>query len=468
MKIIKFYNRKKELELLERVKKPFFCIVYGRRRVGKTTLTLHFLKKKDFIYFFVNPKKTETLLLREYTETLRNKVGIREYTRPKNWDEFFKLIFENYKGFVVFDEFQWFTEINEEIPFILQKYWDIYKSPNVIIIGSVVGVIKKMFVQQGSPLFKRADITIKLQPFNISTVFNILENLGIKSLEEKFRFFLLFGGVPYYYHFIEKYRVRSVEEAINLLVLDENAPLRNEVEEIMIESFKREYKTYLSILFAIAEGKTKLEEIASYSNIKPTSLMPYIYDLMDLLEVIYKQPVGFKKKNVYEIKDFFHRFWLSYIYKYYNLREVEKQVLQEIIKKDLNNFFGKNFEILVRSIVKEYFPTRFEKVIKYLGYTRKKEKRQTFDVDVLALNEKTKKILFAECKWQSKVNAEKVCRELAENSNHVQWHNNKRKECFAIFAKSFSKKINNFKGKKVYCFDLKDLERALKHKPKKT
>jgi len=53
--------------------------------------------------------------------------------------------------------------------------------------------------------------------------------------------------------------------------------------------------------------------------------------------------------------------------------------------------------------------------------------------------------------------------ELVEKAKYVQWQNKeKRKESYAIFAKSFTKKINEFEGRKVYCFDLKGLERLLK------
>ncbi|MBI2632615.1 hypothetical protein HYW75_06425 [Candidatus Pacearchaeota archaeon] len=44
--------------------------------------------------------------------------------------------------------------------------------------------------------------------------------------------------------------------------------------------------------------------------------------------------------------------------------------------------------------------------------------------------------------------------------------NNKKKDSYAVFAKSFSKKVKEFEGKKVYCFDLKDLEKVLKEKRK--
>jgi len=103
MNIIKFYDREKELELLEKPK-PIVAIIYGRR-VGKTTLALKFCENKDFLYFFVNPKKTQALLIEEYFELLKNKISLEEYIRPKNWEEFFKILFEKYKGIVVFDEF---------------------------------------------------------------------------------------------------------------------------------------------------------------------------------------------------------------------------------------------------------------------------------------------------------------------------------------------------------------------------
>ncbi len=458
MNIIKFYNREKELELLERVEKPFFAIIYGRRRIGKTTLALKFVQDKDFIYFFVNPKKPENLLLEEFTGILKEKLNLPEYVRPTNWEEFFELLFKNYNGYVIFDEFQWFLEINKEVPFILQKYWDIHKGVSIILTGSIIGMIKKLFIEENSPLFKRADITINLREFDIKTVFEILNDIGIKNLEEKFEFYLLFGGVPYYYHLLKKYRINTIDDAIKILVLDENAHLRNEVEEVMIEAFKREYKTYLAILYAIAEGKTKLAEIASCAGIKTTSLMPYIYDLMNLLGIIEKQRTGLGKKHIYLVKDKFHNFWLRYIYKY--SCTLDKEKLFEKIKADINNFFGWSFEVTVRENITKIFPY-FKTYIKYYGHFRKRGKREVFDIDILAYDSQTKGILFAECKWQERVNAKKIAKELAEKAQYVRWHNNERNESFAIFAKNFNKKIDEFDGKKVYCFDLKDLERFI-------
>ena len=59
------------------------------------------------------------------------------------------------------------------------------------------------------------------------------------------------------------------------------------------------------------------------------------------------------------------------------------------------------------------------------------------------------------------VNPEKICRELEEKSRYIRWYNDERKEYLAVFAKSFKEKIDEFKDKRVYCIDLKDIEKKL-------
>ncbi len=104
--------------------------------------------------------------------------------------------------------------------------------------------------------------------------------------------------------------------------------------------------------------------------------------------------------------------------------------------------------------------------IKYLsnwwGHTRANEgKRETIEIDLLAANNSTKDIIFVECKWQDEVNAQQIAKELHEKTKHVKWHNSERKEILIIFAKKFAKRINEFEGKEVKCYDLTDIEKIL-------
>jgi len=80
-------------------------------------------------------------------------------------------------------------------------------------------------------------------------------------------------------------------------------------------------------------------------------------------------------------------------------------------------------------------------------------------MDLVALNDSTKEIIFVECKWKDKVNAEKIREDLKEKSKFVEWNNEKRKEFYCIIAKSFKKKT---KIADVLLFDLRDMEKAFK------
>jgi AAA+ ATPase superfamily predicted ATPase len=82
------------------------------------------------------------------------------------------------------------------------------------------------------------------------------------------------------------------------------------------------------------------------------------------------------------------------------------------------------------------------------------------EIDLIALNEQAKQILFAECKWRDKVDAAKVLEELKEKSQFVRWQNDKRKEYYAVFAKSVKEKI---KEPNIFLFELKDLENFPRH-----
>ena len=84
------------------------------------------------------------------------------------------------------------------------------------------------------------------------------------------------------------------------------------------------------------------------------------------------------------------------------------------------------------------------------------ENQEDKEIDILALNEQTKEILFCECKWQERVNARQILKELKEKTSSVSW-NNVRKEFYCIFAKSFKEK---FKEKNVLLFDFKDMEKV--------
>ena len=79
------------------------------------------------------------------------------------------------------------------------------------------------------------------------------------------------------------------------------------------------------------------------------------------------------------------------------------------------------------------------------------------EIDLVALNDETKDIMFIECKWKTlqKLEAEKIINDLKEKATHVNWNNENRKEHFAIIAKKIKNK-EQLKQNGILAYDLAD------------
>ncbi len=468
---MRFIDRKKEIEFIEECKnlskdKLFSLCLFGLRRVGKTRLILESLKENE-LYFFVNKDKRSESLLREYEDSLKNKKILTELESLKNWDDFFTVLFKRYKGTVVFDEFQNFMYVDKTVFGILQKNIDLYENEkNILMIfsGSTIGLIKKIFFNRKEPLYGRIKRKMELKPLAFSGVVEICDELKIKSLGDIITLYAIFGGFPKYYVSIEDEKLNDkLEEIFERFFFVENAVFEDEVSTILSLEFGKRKGVYYDILTAIADGCTKISEIAAYLRKKETALTRQINELINYFKIvgIKKQVCG--KKTLMYIDHPLIDFWFRFFYKNLSQYKRKEKFLINKIKENINAYVGKKFEKVCEEILINYKQVPFEitKIGKQWGKFKGEKGKNTYEIDIVAINEKNKEILFGECKWQEQVNAEKIIKELNEKAKFVQWNNEKRKEYFAIFAKSFKKKINMFEGKKAYCFDLKDIKKLI-------
>ncbi len=281
---MKFYDREDELKELEFAKRiadnhKILIVITGRRRVGKTEIIRQFFSKSDSLYFFVNPKKTSSELLSEFSSIITSGLSLPEYVKIDTWNSFFKVLFDASKEkriVVAIDEFQRFSNMEPSVIFELQKNWDVHKGQLLLIIsGSSIGMIRKIFIEEKAPLFKRAHNILTITPFEFETVRNILEDFGIINIEEQIKLYAIYGGIPMYYLLMGDYRIKDAMSSIEQFLLRDFAPLKDEVSDIMIEEFGRELPSYYAIITAISMGKNTAKEICDYAGIKETSLMPY-------------------------------------------------------------------------------------------------------------------------------------------------------------------------------------------------
>ncbi len=466
---MKFVGRKKELNILEREYRQDearFVVIYGRRRIGKTRLVEEFLKEKKGQIYYLAADEKDYLQIKEMKILLGKFFGDEflinnKFDDWKNLFSYLERIWTKDKRIIfIIDEVTYLIKNNTSFPSYFQQFWDKFLSKTnsiAILSGSIVNLMLKNVLGGESPLYGRRTSDILLQELELNY---IMEFLNV-SIEEAILFYSVLGGIPKYLELVD----RPFKDFV-FSMLDKNSFFYREGIYLMTEELK-EIATYSNILRVISEGKTKIGEIASSSNMETKTVSAYL-DILDNLGFIRKEvPVSVEEDKFrgayYMINDNFLEFWFSFIHKNRSLIELDKkEELREILTKGINSFVGDKFEQVCKKVLPFLNIFNYGKIGRQWGKFKGEKGKNTYEIDIVALNEKTKEILFGECKWKEKVNANSILVELSEKAGYVDWHNKDRKESYAVFAKSFSKRIKEFEGRKVYCFDLRDIEKELK------
>ncbi len=464
---MKFIDRTEEMRYLKEAavlskSKLFTVSITGLRRVGKTRLILEMLSKDD-LYFFVNKDKESTSLLQEYADILRARKVITELEVLNNWDIFFKVLFERFKGIVVFDEFQNFMAVDKSVYGILQKHIDLNENKAglfIIFSGSTVGLMKKLFSDSKQPLYGRLKRKMPLKPLMFRDTLKMCDELGINNIEDAIRLYAIFGGFPKYYVTIEDEQLGEAgfEKIIDRLFFAENAVLEDEAGQILSLEFGKRSGIYYDILTAIASGNTRISEVASFLRKKETALTRQMNELINRFELVSAEKPVTGGKSIFVINHPLLNFWFRFFYKNLSGYKRREGVLINKIKDNMNAYIGHRFEAVCREFL-EHQKLNFQKSGRWWGAYRENDERKVAEIDIVSINEQTKEILFCECKWKDRVDAKEILTELKEKTKFVMWNNDKRKEHYAIFAKSFKEKVAE---PNLTLFDLKDIEKAMK------
>jgi len=458
--MVGFINRKNEIRILEDIYKSnssSLVVIYGRRRVGKTELSREFIKGKKAVYLFIEIKP-EALILKDIEESFGEIFEIKP--RIDNWDDLFNLIFEHKeKLIVVFDEFQNLSKVNPGIFSKFQKYWDLNhnKSQHMfLIIGSYVGMIKKIFKDTKEPLFGRATMLFNIKPFSFFDSFTFLKAFFDLEIEAASKFYFIFGGVPKYLLLAGQMGTDDPVETLKKLFIDTRI-LAEEGRNILTLEFGSEHRSYFSILEAISSGNATPKEISDYTGLEPGAVSKYLHELVTNYEiVINEKPVIMSRMRDtrYFLVDNFFNFWFRFIYKNSRLLEINPEKAFEMIMKDINSYFGKAFEkmaaeFLIEMNRKGMLPFEFMDIGRWW--------HKTEEIDIITLNKEKKEISFFECKWSSldAKEAQLILSELERKAALVNWYNARRKERFGIIAKEIRDK-EKLKGMGYIVFDLGD------------
>lgn len=436
---MRFIDRENELKSLGEKwheKKPHFIILYGRRRVGKTELIKQFIKGKKAIYFLAD-QRNEIEQLKElgrivgesHDDTVLATHGF------DNWSEVFKYFREKTTDQFVFavDEYPYLVASNKAVGSIFQKGWESeLRHSNIFLIlcGSSVSVMEQETLDYSSALYGRRTGQIHLQPLSFK---ESREFFSGYTFEDFLGVFTVCDGIPQY--LIQFDPKKSLLDNIKNKIFKKTEFLYGEVEFILKEELK-EPKNYLSILKAISFGKTKLSEISNDTGLDRNFLSKYLKTLENLKIVKREVPVTEDKplksrRGIYLISDNFIRFWFQYVFPFKSVLELER--FDEVLDR-----LGKNFTLLeavaYEEVCRQMIWDFREKLFPFQRVGKWWDKNN--EIDVVAINEPSKEILFAEAKWSNKKVGLNVYEDLKGKAKTVDWHSGKRKENFALFSKA--------------------------------
>jgi hypothetical protein len=446
---MKFLGREKEILVLEKeyARDGGFVVIYGRRRIGKTTLIKQFIKSKTAFYFLAT-KEVESQSMKRFAGVIARTTGnsVLQKAAFSDWLDLFQAVADykpNEKKVLVIDEFPYLVKVNDSFPSILQNAWDeILKDSNVMLIlcGSLISMMKKHALSYESPLYGRRTAQMRIAPLPFTTVY---ENQKL-SFEEAAEQYSITGGVPKYMEFFSD--GQPLYEQIKENILSKNGFLYEEPNFLLTDEVQV-LTNYFSIIKVIADGNHKLGTIAGILGLETSALTPYLKTLSELGFTEKQVPVTEKnaektRKGLYFISDNFLRFWFRYVYPYKGELELDNmQISLDELDKDFKEKF---VAFAYEDICKEIFARLCsDKAIDFtpskIGSYWLNDKSGNTQIDVMAVDTVNKRLFAGECKYHNQPIDADVYFELVkkvDNSSEIKSAFKDYTVIYGVFSKS--------------------------------
>ncbi len=350
-----FYGRKKEINLIKNVFKENnnAILIYGKRRVGKTTLIKESIKEYDSIYFECLEDTIEKNI-ESFKETMTKQgVIVPSYVTFNDFIDVFSYLDSlNKKYVVVIDEYPYLKSLNNPsyIDSMFQNVIDNHiKNLNIIISGSSMKIMNEI-LKEGNALFGRFKETLLIEEFNYleaSTYY--YNNL---TPYDKVAFYSVFGGSPYINESINP-KISLKDNIINTFLKNSNN-VYNYADNLLLSDSSNKIQAK-RIISTLGNSKKKYSELESLLDKEKTGKINVsLKSLIELKLVSKVFPINKpndSKKSFYEIKDNAIRFFYTYVYTYKSNLEIlgSNAFYDEFIKNSLNTYVSHRFEDVCRT-----------------------------------------------------------------------------------------------------------------------
>lgn len=396
-----------------------FVVLYGRRRLGKSTLIKRVLTDND-VYFLADRSESQhqrALLAKVIAQIFPD---FDKLTYP-DWESLLRAA--NYRTerrfSLCLDELPYLVEQSPELPSVLQKLLDEKSLKyNIIVCGSSQNMMSGIFLNSTAPLYGRANVIMKLAPIKPPFIIEALGLSAIEAIEE----YAVWGGVPRYWELREGNA--SLHDALWHNILSVNGTLYEEPAKLFQDDVKDIVKTS-TIMSYIGSGANRLSEIASRCNEPATNLSRPLKKLIDLGFLEREVPFGTDEKNskksLYKITDSFMAFYYQFVVPNRSFIELDRRLpIEQAMDMHFSEYVSKLWERLCRDSVTGNLINNvlYDKAKRWWGTVLNEEgKPEQVEIDVIAESLDKKYLLVGECKWTTLENGKLLTAELLRKAN---------------------------------------------------
>lgn len=289
------------------------AIVYGRRRVGKTTLLRRWLRGEEAACLTQAIEASPKIQLAHLCGELGRQFDFP--AQPQSWTELFALM-DRVPGrnIVVLDEFPYLVVCDPSLPSVIQRWFDHRQNRGLLVVlsGSSSTIMTNAALTAEAALFGRASVVLSVRPMKYASFCQALR--VVPTRPDAFERFALTGGVPRYWEILRLHRCKDGVAAAEALFFGSNALLEGEPRRVLSDE-RIEGISAISVLEAIGRGAARPSEIAGRIGIAQTALSKTIELLTSIGLVARDTPFGISprdsKKSNYRIADPCLRFWFS-------------------------------------------------------------------------------------------------------------------------------------------------------------
>lgn len=469
-----FIGREKELKSLHEIyEKAGFgmSIIYGRRRIGKSTLITEFIKNKRAIFYTatkVGKERNRELFARQVLEVLEPDLREAGFSAIENLLDFISRKLTEEKLIIVIDELPYWAEKDEALLSIFQKYIDTeWKNKNLMLIlcGAALGFMENKVLSEKTPLFGRRDLQIKLETFDYKVAAKFVPDY---SCEDKAICYGVTGGVAKYLALIDP--DKSLDENIKKLFFHTDGYLYDETRNLLTQEFA-DITLVNNVIEQIASGENTVNGIATKVGEKEPTILYSLEKLISVGLVEKKKCITEeknKKKTQYVLRDHMFKFWYEFIPKAHSVIEMGggDVYYEKMVKPNLHAFMGSVFEEMCRYFTFEQgIMGRFDSFVTRTGTWWGVETienqagvkyAQAADIDVVAVSDIDKTALVGECKFKNEKIDKGIYETLLRRSGVIAGKYHVKKLLFFSLS-GYTEFFKELKNEDVVLFTLKDM-----------